>query len=123
MPAIILDANAILRYILDDIKEQADQVQELLENSLRVVILPEVMAEVVYVLGKHYEQSRAKISKRLLTFLDNVNDAPQTNLHHALELYGSSNFDFVDCILYSYSKYGAYKVFTFDKKMQKLLEE
>ena len=32
MKKIILDANAILRYIIDDIKEQADIVQEILEN-------------------------------------------------------------------------------------------
>ena len=34
---IILDANAILRYILDDIKEQADAVQEILQNEEIIV--------------------------------------------------------------------------------------
>ena len=54
---IILDANAILRYILDDIKEQADIVQEILLNE-EVLILPEVIAEVVYVMHKIYKIPR-----------------------------------------------------------------
>ena len=39
MREIILDANAILRYVLDDIKEQADAVEKTLENET-VLILP-----------------------------------------------------------------------------------
>jgi predicted nucleic acid-binding protein len=51
MQKIILDANAILRYVIDDIKEQADAVENILQDN-DVLILPEVMAEVVYVLTK-----------------------------------------------------------------------
>jgi hypothetical protein len=38
MQKIILDANAILRYVMDDIKEQADAVENILQNN-NVLIL------------------------------------------------------------------------------------
>jgi len=44
----LLDANAILRYLLDDIDEQATIVAAAIESGAET--LPEVLAEVVYVL-------------------------------------------------------------------------
>ena len=53
---IILDANAILRYILLDIPEQAYITKEILLKE-RVWILSEVIAEVVYVMNKYLKNT------------------------------------------------------------------
>ena len=119
MQKIILDANAILRYILDDIQEQADSIEKILQNE-NVLILPEVMAEVVYVLTKYYNQPRDTAANCLLQFLQDA-DCDSKTLKDALETFGDSNFDFVDCLLYEYSKQAGYRVFTFDKDLIKLI--
>ena len=116
---IILDANAILRYILDDIKEQADTVQEILQNE-EILILPEVIAEVIYVMYKIYKIPRGNVLEYINNFL---NDAKCDNqiLINAVKIFGGKNFDFVDCLLYEYSKQKDYEVFTFDKDLNNLI--
>jgi len=50
---LLIDANAILRYILCDNEKMAVQVEDLLEKRM-VNLRNEVLAEVVYVLNKVY---------------------------------------------------------------------
>jgi len=116
---IILDANAILRYIIDDIKEQADTVQEILQNE-EVLILPEVIAEVIYVMTKYYNYPHDKVADRIIEFLED-SDCTSQNLINAVKTFGGKNFDFVDCLLFEYSKQQGYEVFTFDKDLNKLI--
>lgn len=44
-------------------------------------------------------------------------------LKKALALYSKRKLDFVDALLFAYSKVRNYKVCTFDKKLDKLLNE
>jgi len=114
----ILDANAILRYILDDIPEQANKVEEIISSSA-LMILPEVVAEVVYVMTKSYGISRKETSEYILTFLSEVgyqNDI----IVKALQNFGEHTLDFVDCVLLAYSS--DYKIFTFDEKLLKAIK-
>ena len=39
-----------------------------------------------------------------------------------LTVYSQKNLDFVDCILYAYFKVKGYEIKTFDKKLQRLLQ-
>lgn len=39
-----------------------------------------------------------------------------------LTVYGEKNPDFVDCILYAYYRVKGYEIKTFDKKLQRLLQ-
>ena len=48
-------------------------------------------------------------------------DANSKALNNALETFGDSSFDFVDCLLYEYSKQAGYRVFTFDKDLIKFI--
>ena len=118
---IILDANAILRYIIDDIREQADIVEDILQNR-KVFILPEVMAEVIYTMTKYYNYSRDEVAKRIVKFLDDA-DCDSKSLINSIKTYGNKNFDFIDCLLYEYSKQKDYEVFTFDEKLNKLIKQ
>ena len=115
----ILDANAILRYILDDVPEQADKVEEVLRAE-SIVILPEVVAEVVYILNKLHGISREKTSEYILVFLGEV-ECRDANILKSLDYFGKHALDFVDCLLLSYA--ANYKIFTFDKKLLKALEK
>jgi predicted nucleic-acid-binding protein len=104
---------------MDDIKEQADAVESILLNN-SVLILPEVVAEVVYVLTKYYGQSRDLVVGNILHFLTDASCDSEV-LINGLKTFGACNLDFVDCLLYAYSKTSDYTVFTFDKNLKKLI--
>lgn len=118
---IILDTNMILRILVDDNPEQAEQAENIINNN-RVLILPEVASEVIYVMSKVYKIERAVIASSLLNMLtlDNINCG--NVLHRGLQLYRDTSLDFVDCLLAAYHSEGEYEICTFDKKLQKLIE-
>jgi len=119
---LILDTNAILRYMLSDNLDMATKVNEIITNN-RVMIKYEVIAEVVYVLEGVYSLSRSKVKDSINTFLcvPNVETESKSVLLFALETYADKNIDFVDCLLYAFKALQGYDVFTFDKKLNKLL--
>lgn len=72
------------------------------EGSLRLIVTPVVVAELVYVVGPVLGWRRTTVATRIAALLGadglDVQEAPA--LHRALELYGSaSRLDFVDAYL------------------------
>ena len=118
----LLDANMILRYLLNDNEEMASEVETLIsENAVQVTI--EVMAEVVYVLKGVYSIERDKIKNSLLNFLSEVQSDNMEVLKVGLETYAEESLDFVDCILYAYNRVRGYEIMTFDKRLRRLLNQ
>ena len=70
----IVDANVILRYLLNDIKDLAEKAAQLLESE-EVYIPNEITAEVVYVLEKVYKVEREDIASAITELLgySNIN--------------------------------------------------
>ena len=117
----MLDANIILRYLLNDDKVMADEAERIItEGSVYVTI--EVIAEVVYVLNKVYSIERNKIKSCLLEFVSEVDVSEEQVIRLGLGAYAEHNLDFVDCILFAYNRVNGYEIRTFDKKLKKLLE-
>lgn len=119
----IVDANIILRYLLDDHDELSPKAAEILEQQ--TVTLPiEVACEVVYVLQKVYAVERAEIHQQLGNLLTEklIGMEKPTVFLQALECYGTSTFDFVDCLLWAYHTVGQQEVFTFDDKLRKHIQ-
>ena len=117
---ILLDANMILRYLLNDNEEMADQAERVL-NSGEAVVTIEVMAEVVYVLKGVYAMERDKIADTLKGFLKLTGCQERDVLNLALDTFGDRNLDFIDCVLYGYHSVKGYEIATFDKKLLKLV--
>ncbi len=119
----IVDANIILRYVLDDHAELSAQATEIIENNV-VTLLIEVACEVVFVLQKVYQVERLKI-REILSELIQENlvsmDKPELFLK-ALDCYSQTKFDFVDSLLWAYQKFEQETVFTFDQKLKKYIE-
>lgn len=116
----MLDTNMVLRYLLNDNKEMADEAERIVKDGA-VLLTTEVIAEVVYVLKGVYSIERGQIASCLLEFLSEVNIPEEQVVRLGLETYAEQNLDFVDCILYAYNRVKGYEVKTFDKKLQKLL--
>ena len=118
----ILDANMILRYLINDNEAMAKQTESIITNSV-VLILPEVIAEVVYVLSGVYHQERTAISSGLQQFLKikNVTTNCGNTISTALCLYMENRLDFVNCLLCAYHMEYQHEICTFDKKLNRLI--
>lgn len=118
----LLDANAILRFLLQDMEEQFQYVRTVIRNRNCYITL-EVLAEVCYVLEGLYQVSREDI---ICNFRKLNNDVVILNadvLFRALEIFDKTpKLDFVDCLLYGYKMEKGIDIVTFDKKLQKRLE-
>ena len=120
---VILDANIILRYLLNDSAEMAQKAEQYLHQAEAAIITTEVIAEVVYVLKGVYHLPRNEIADTLGDFLQLVQCRDRAVLRIALKTYGRENLDFVDCVLYAYHKAEKMDIATFDKKLLRLLRE
>ncbi len=115
----LLDANAILRHLLDDIPEQAEIVAQAIEDGAQTI--PEVIAECVYVLSGVYGLDRKTISDALIALLGEIECERRIIAERALRIYSESKLDFVDCILASTNKISQQPVLTFDKKLKRFI--
>jgi len=118
----LVDANVVLRYILWDNDELAHKAEQILENE-KIEIPFEVIAEVVYVLISVYKVERAEIKTSLLNLINysNIFTKDDQVLKTAFNIFCDKKLDFIDSILIGYNQEKASKVFSFDKKLNKLL--
>ena len=69
----IIDANIILRYLLNDHEELSTKAEEILENNRIILLLP-VACKVVFVLQKVYQVERDKIREVLQRLIVGFSD-------------------------------------------------
>lgn len=122
----IVDANIILRYVLDDHAELSLRAAEILEQQQQTVTLTlEVACEVVYVLQKVYVVEREDIRQQLSNLLrDELVSMEKASVFlAALEQYTTSTLDFVDSLLWAYHVVEQQEVYTFDNKLNKLIQQ
>lgn len=119
----LLDANAVLRFLLRDNEEQFMYVRKLTRIK-RCYVTLEVMAEVCYVLEGLYQVSREDIINSFRKLNNDIIILYADVLLRALEIFEKApKLDFVDCLLYGYKKEKGINIITFDKKLQKRLED
>ena len=115
---LLVDANAILRYTLNDNADMAARVSELIVKA-KISVRYEVLAEVVYVLNKVYALPRAELVEGIQVFLSSPNVEMESAevVPLALKAYAETNMDFVDCVLYGLNAAYGHDIFTFDKQL------
>ena len=119
---LLIDANIILRYVLDDHAELSARAKKLIgENIVETPI--ETLCEVVYVLSRVYGVAPKYIADTLLDFYENTNCilTHRDAVIRGIEYFGEKNLDFVDCILAGYYEAENINVHTFDAKLEKFL--
>ena len=102
----------------------AEMVEQQL--SINICYIPvEVVAEVVYVLSKIYNVERKILAQTVIAIIDTdkISVAHRHVVRHALGVFASSTFSFVDCLLIGYAEKDEYSVFTFDKKLRNYLNK
>lgn len=120
----IVDANIVLRYLLNDAEDLSEKAIELLENN-DVFIPNEVIAEIVYVLEKVYRVDNGEICSSLTELFGykNIQVSDGEVINEALKVYSERKLDFVDTILYAYHKIRKHDIYSFDKKLNNLLKK
>lgn len=118
----VLDTNAILRYLLEDIQEQYEAVRKKVQSKNCSATL-EVIAEVCYVLDGIYGLSRTQIIDALKKLCADINVENDDVLLRAFEIFDKPpKLDFVDCLLYGYNVARGVDILTFDKKLNTVLK-
>jgi len=119
---IYIDANIILRYVLNDHSELSTKAKKLIgENIVETPI--ETLCEVVFVLTRVYGISRKDIADTLLDFYQNTNCIlpHRKAVMKGLAYFGEKNLDFVDCLFAGYYEMENITVHTFDAKLENFL--
>jgi predicted nucleic-acid-binding protein len=117
-----LDANYVLRYLLQDHKEQYAIAKEAIEHEV-CLVLNEVIAEVIYVLGGYYKTTREDSARALSIMLERDNlqmHESKTIVMEALSLYATTQLDYVDCYLCALRS--RYRIATFDRQLLKCIQ-
>jgi predicted nucleic-acid-binding protein len=122
---IAFDTNALVRFLIEDDKDQAKIVRDIItdteDHSGRILILSEVLIETVWVLESVYNCTRYEISRFLETLVQTsifVTSEPLA-IRISVAQYKNGG-DFADCVIVNKAKYHhARKMFSFDKKLQK----
>lgn len=96
------DANLFLRYLTNDVPEQADAVEQLLRRATAdgpaLVTNALVMAEIVWTLDTFYQLPRGDIKEKVLAILNTpgLDVADGELILQAMAWYTEKNVDFID---------------------------
>ncbi len=125
MPAerVFADTNLFLRYLTNDVPDQAEAVEILMDQAaagkLTLVVNSLVIAELVWTLESYYELPRPAIREKILAILNTPGlEIPDPSLIlQAVAWYADRNVDFIDAYNASWCQRQALeKVYTFDRR-------
>lgn len=97
-----IDANVILRYLTNDVPEQARRAEELLkkvEAGSEEVFLPDIiLADIIWILEGYYKQGREKIRGWMIAILSlpGLVFSDKDVALHALDIYVEKGIDWSD---------------------------
>lgn len=118
-----LDANAILRLLLNDVPTQAAAVAALVSNPQQAYAVTDLaIVEVEYALRTHYGLSREQIHDVLSTFVAHPSiHADEALMKRVFQLYiAHPQLSFTDCGLAAHAEVDdARPLWTFDQKLAK----
>jgi predicted nucleic-acid-binding protein len=120
---VMLDTNAVLRFIADDDKGKSEKVANLI-NTADCIVTIEVIAEAVYNLEKYYDHSRQLIADEIKELIG-IKESfvlEENVIRYGCNIYASTKLDFIDCLLVGYANVKDNQIFTFDVELKKKLE-
>ena len=123
---IIVDANIIIRFLLNDhpkLSQLATSLFSKAQKKLIKIYLDEViLAEVIWTLSSFYKIKKADLIDNIEKLLsqDWIVNTKKKSMLKALYLYKSSNLDYIDCWIFIVSQTLKFKLETFDKNLRRL---
>ena len=127
MKAYCADTNFVLRYLLYDIKEQADTAENYFrkakQKEISISIPLVVFVELVFALKKFYQFTKTEIVRKLgdIAGFQYLEVEKREVLIKALLRYKELNISFVDLLIYFEAVLSGKQLLTFDRKLKKLV--
>ena|SRR3989344_331044 len=125
MKTFLIDTNAILRFLLNDVASQYRLVKIKINEAKKgkfVLVVPEIIFfESYFTLTSYYQYSKEKVLEALGSLISSAYFEIENRniLLKALKIYKSTNLSLVDSYLAARSEMSDVEVFTFDKKLDK----
>lgn len=118
----LLDANVVIRYLVNDDGAKAERFRQLLKrNDLELLLNDVIVAEIVWVLESYYQISKKEIIEKLQALLAvPVVKANVVLITRALDLFAKHNVDYVDAYIASVAQGDAIEVISYDRDLDKL---
>ncbi len=126
---IALDTNALVRLLVEDDAQQASMVQQLVifaeKKSIKILILPEVLLETVWVLESVYNCERNEISKFLQALIATATfTVSEDAIIRTVVRQYQKGADFADALIMNQAKKEkVLALFSFDKNLSKKYPE
>ncbi|HEX6977156.1 MAG TPA: PIN domain-containing protein [Patescibacteria group bacterium] len=127
MKRILIDTNAILRFLLLDVPNQAEEVKVLFEKAkagkIQIIIPEVVFFETKHMLsGNYYGFEKNLVVNKLesilsASFLEVEN---KSIFLKALDYYKKTSLSLVDSFILAKAKLENLEIFTFDKNLKKI---
>lgn len=124
----LVDTNLIIRHLVQDEPRHAKVAGRLFDacdrGELKLVVLPAVVAESVFVLESFYKHARADIARVIATLITSPGvEVADLAIHlDALERYGKSKLHFVDCTIAAAAAAYGLSVATFDRGFKRFAD-
>ena len=123
----IIDANIILRYLTNDVQDQAERAGELLakvEAGSEEVLLPDIiLADIIWVLEGYYKQSREQIREWITTILSmqGLRFSDKNVALDALDIYVDLGIDWSDAFVTGQMiNHGIMEIYSFDRHFDRI---
>lgn len=127
MKARVIDANIILRFLLDDHPEHSPRSRELMRrirDGEEMVILPEVVvSDIVWTLRSfyHWPAERIRAFVRDLLTLQGVCGVRRQVLLNALDIFAELNVDFSDALIAAEMlQAGQKEIYSYDRDFDRI---
>ena len=125
MKELLLDANVLIRFLVQDDPKQSPATTTLLERAEKREFLLHLdcmaVAETAYVLIGRYRRSRTDVVNALLTIIQNagVETADARIVTDALQRFAATNVDFADAWLAARAAHWGHGVASFDRDLDR----
>ncbi len=126
---IFIDTNYFLRFLINDVPDQAESVSDFFKDSLRDNTELFTSELVIFELCWVLQSSLGKKKSELIVILKKILDMSfivlekREYLQEALVLFADTTLEFEDCYNLAIAKHKKAKKFaTFDKKLQKVIK-
>jgi predicted nucleic acid-binding protein len=118
----ILDANLIIRYLVEDDKKKVDAIEKLFKSDINFILTDVTISEIIWVLISYYKQKKQSIINKIasLIHLPNIK-SNKVLIVRALEFYKKFDIDWIDAYISAYAVENKIKeIYSYDKDLDKI---
>lgn len=128
MKTVLIDANVIIRFLLNDHTTHSPIAKSIFlkaqQGKIKIYLDEVVVAEVIWTLSSFYKVKKMDLVDKIEKLLsqDWIVNPKKNLLLETLNVYLSSKLDYIDCWVFIVSKSEGIALETFDKDLKKLLQ-